>query len=55
MAMEFDAIGIFSDSVFSGIGGITIGLVIGFILGFLVAFFKYYWRHRHAIETFSNR
>lgn len=56
MAMEFDAMGIFSDPVFSGIGGIAIGFIIGLIVGFLIGFFRYYWRYRHEIHaTFGPR
>ena len=56
MAMEVDAIGIFSDPIFSGIGGIVIGFIIGLVVGFLIGFFRYYWRYRHEIHaTFGSR
>ncbi len=56
MAMEVDVAGIFSDSIFSGIGGIVIGFIIGLVVGFLIGFFRYYWRYRHEIHaTFGSR
>jgi len=55
LAEGFDIGVVFSDPVFSGIGGILIGLIIGFIIGFLIAFFRYYWRYRHQIATFAPK
>lgn len=39
------------ESMMLGIGG----LILGFILGFILGWYKYYWKHRHAIETFKSR
>ena len=56
MAVEGDAMGIFSNPLFSGVGGIIIGFIIGLVVGFLIGFFRYYWRYRHEIHaTFGSR
>jgi len=53
--VALDLGGVFSNPIFSGVGGVLIGLVIGFAIGFLFAYLRYYWRYRHAIETYRGK
>jgi len=52
MSLALDKI--FSNPMFSGVGGFVIGILVGFLLGYIIAYFRHYWKHRHAIATFSR-
>ncbi|MFB6217197.1 MAG: hypothetical protein ABEJ72_09610 [Candidatus Aenigmatarchaeota archaeon] len=45
---------IVNNPIFTGAGGFLGGLIVGLVIGFLIAWYKYYWRHRHELQTFGR-